>query len=60
MLDRLMYLKVSCSGGCQVTMALEIALATAREDAVSHHTSIRTPLAPRLYLPNSEPTSSLP
>ncbi len=40
MLDRLMYLKVSCYGGCQVTLALEtgleISLATAHEDTVSH------------------------
>ena len=47
MLDRLMYLKVSCYGGCQVTLALEIGLTTAREDAVSHHTLILTPAAPQ-------------
>jgi len=34
MLDRLMYLKVSCSGGCQVTLTLETGLATTRKDVV--------------------------
>ena len=40
-----MYLKVSCYGGCQVTLALEIGLTTAREYAVSYRALI-LPLSP--------------
>ena len=47
MLNRWMYLKVSCSGGYQVTLALEIGLTTAREDAVSYHALILTPAVPQ-------------
>ena len=45
MLDRWMYLKVSCYGSCQVMLALETGLTTAREDAV--HTSILAQAAPQ-------------